>query len=61
MKIVPCAPEHDMSSQPRAGERRWVERFDDIPSVFDGGCSVVSLRYHVRTTELEPPFCNGRA
>lgn len=61
MKTVPCAPELDMSSEPRAGERRWVERHDDIPSVFDGGCSVVAFRYHVRTTELEAPFCNGRA
>jgi hypothetical protein len=44
-----------------AGESRWLDRADDMPIRFDGGCSQINLLFDLRTRKVEQAFCNGRA
>lgn len=43
-----------------AGARRWV-RFDALPGIDDGGCSVVNIVFDLATRKVEKAFCNGLA
>jgi hypothetical protein len=44
-----------------AGESRWLDRADDMPIRFDGGCSQINILFDLRTREVEQAFCNGSA
>lgn len=41
-------------------ERRWVKSYKDFPSINDGGCGVVNVRFSVRTGHSDV-WCNGVA
>lgn len=38
--------------------RRWV-MFDELPTIADGGCSVIELIYDVKTGVIDDIYCNG--
>ena len=41
-------------------ERRWLKSYKDFPSISDGGCGVVHVRFDVRSGQSES-WCNGVA
>lgn len=43
-----------------SGARRWV-RFEALPSIDDGGCSVVNIVFDLTTRKVEQVVCNGLA
>lgn len=60
-RTIPCQPGPDMSSEPRAGERRWVRSDRDVPQLSDGGCDVIQFTYDPLTGRMTQPHCNGLA
>lgn len=42
-----------------AGQRRWLEDYRKLPSILDGGCSIVNVRYDIAAKNIEAAFCNG--
>ena len=45
----------------KAGQRRWLEDYRKLPSVLDGGCAIVNVRYDIAAESIEAAFCNGFA
>jgi hypothetical protein len=43
------------------GQRRWVADHLNLPTVLDGGCSIVNVRYNRITLKVDVPVCNGDA
>lgn len=43
------------------GQRRWIEQARDLPSISDGGCTVVHIDYNPKNRGTPHAFCNGRA
>jgi hypothetical protein len=43
-----------------AAGRHWVER-NQLPVVFDGGCSFIRVRYSLKTRHFDEVACNGLA
>lgn len=44
----------------KAGTSRWTT-VDDLPVVYDGGCTVLNIRYDARNRKLLWVECNGDA
>ena len=54
--IVPCPPEtgdHRLLS----GQRAWVEQ-ENLPLIFEGGCSIVTVLYNPKSDSVESAICN---
>jgi hypothetical protein len=60
IREVPC-PSLPKGDRVLAGQRSWVGSTDQLPMIFDGGCSVLSLLYDPRSGELKEVECNGEA
>lgn len=43
-----------------AGERRWFASERDLPSIYDGGCFQITVRYNLPTRQVLGAYCNGR-
>ena len=43
-----------------AGERRWFANKSDLPSIADGGCNQIMIRYDIPTKQVLSVGCNGR-
>jgi hypothetical protein len=48
-------------SRAAAGQRRWYERVEDLPSIFDGGCMQVTILYSIPAKRILRVACNGYA
>jgi len=63
----PCAEdwramrEENQALQLQAGERSWYTNLEDLPVIFDGGCSMVTVRYDTARRQFLSVSCNGRA
>jgi hypothetical protein len=44
----------------RAGEVLWTRR-EDLPVIHDGGCTVISIGFDVKTKQLTRMECNTHA
>ena len=44
----------------KAGQSTWTSP-DDLPLVFDGGCSVINVNYDPVNRKLKSVYCNGVA
>jgi hypothetical protein len=42
-----------------AGQRRWFETERDLPALFDGGCSIIHIKYEIATRRILSVSCNG--
>jgi hypothetical protein len=60
-RTVPCPKSSKSIYDLRAGKRRSVADKRSLPVFFDGGCSVVHLRFRLSTKTIEEVSCNGRA
>ena len=60
--IVPDDPSHqnEFYNLP-AGERRWVGDYRNLPSIMDGGCTILTVMFDPHSKKREGPFCNGEA
>ena len=58
-KAVPC-PEMPNDDVP-AGQRRWIENYRMLPSVHDGGCTIVNVTFRLSSLRVEHVTCNGLA
>ena len=47
--------------QTPAGKSRWFDDPADIPTIFDGGCTVVNVEYDLTTRRVIATSCNGLA
>ena len=43
------------------GKKRWLTDSRDLPSIMDGGCSVVEVTYNLATKRVHEIFCHGEA
>jgi hypothetical protein len=43
-----------------AGGRRWFANERDLPSIMDGGCFQITIRYDIPTRRVLGASCNGR-
>ena len=43
-----------------AGKRRWFDKPDDLPQIFDGGCMQVTVEFDIATHRIFSVTCNGR-
>lgn len=43
------------------GHRRWLNSHRDLPSISDGGCSIVNVVYDPKAPNEAEVFCNGVA
>jgi hypothetical protein len=58
---VPCDDTAPPWQEVAAGERRWLERVEQLPSILDGGCGVVEVLFDGATERVERVACNGDA
>lgn len=59
-RVVPCAAQTG-KDRLRTGERRWVEKSEQLPMIMDGGCSVVTIIYDPKRDVIKDAYCNGVA
>jgi hypothetical protein len=59
-RAVPCPAEIE-SDKLLAGQRRWVFGEDKLPSINDGGCSVITIIYDPKADKVKSADCNGEA
>jgi hypothetical protein len=57
---VKCEPIAPWPEGGVAGKRYWVASVGALPIIFDGGCSVVNIRWNAGADEVEA-WCNGNA
>ncbi|MGB5723743.1 MAG: hypothetical protein WBM39_04960 [Parasphingorhabdus sp.] len=43
------------------GKRFWLDDYRKLPTVLDGGCSVVNIEFDRETQAIDSVFCNGEA
>ena len=58
---IPCTPDDANGDRTFAGQRRWVEGTNQLPSITDGGCSMVTVIYDQRADAVKDIYCNGYA
>lgn len=57
---VEC-PELEFEHNIAAGQRVWLDDFRTLPSIDDGGCSVIEFEIQTDLQYLLEPRCNGSA
>ena len=48
-----------IAAETPAGRRRWFRNSRSLPSIADGGCTQVSVRYDIPTHHIMAVACNG--
>lgn len=61
LKDAPCPKDSSSLRNLKADQRRWLASVDSLPSVNDGGCSVVNVVFDRRKGKVKAVFCNGLA
>lgn len=49
----------EAAAQAPAGQRRWFSIFYELPTVYDGGCSVVTIEFDTAAHRVVASKCNG--
>lgn len=66
LELVDCEPEaldemkDYIENQVKAGERRWLGDFRQLPIQDDGGCSFIEIKYVQTTKKFSSIKCNER-
>ncbi|GLR47236.1 hypothetical protein GCM10007925_09470 [Sphingomonas astaxanthinifaciens DSM 22298] len=61
LKDVPCPLEGQGKGDVSAGERRWFDDVEALPTINDGGCMMVTVIFNPSTQRVELAECNGGA
>jgi hypothetical protein len=60
IREIPC-PSEPKGDKLLAGQRGWKDSPSKLPLIMDGGCSVVTLLYDPKASEVKRMECNGEA
>lgn len=60
-KYPDCLDDYEKIFSAKAGDRFWLEDFNNLPLVNDGGCHFVQFSLQITSGKLTAPQCNGSA
>lgn len=59
VKYPNCLDDYEKIFSANAGDRFWLEDFNNLPLVNDGGCHFVEFSLLIASGKLTEPECNG--
>jgi hypothetical protein len=61
MVVYVIPPDEPQPYELRKGQRTWLTDYRLLPSINDGGCSVIEFSFDLQSSRVEHLLCNGEA